>query len=224
MMRAWTFTARGTPSAVLKLRADLPRPTPSQLHADEVIVKVSHVAIEQGLALLMELAPHINSKPWIPGQDFSGIVDSVGSNVTHLRPGDPVFGSGDPKSWAKWGSKYNGLLVEYAILPAAHVVLKPPNISFAAAATLTCNGCTAVQFTELVNMKKGDRVLITGASGGLGTVMLQVARAVVGNEGTIVGTCSAANEEFVKKLGADEVSKSQWASSSSCDYWLILVR
>src|SRR6185437_10958164 len=110
-MRAWTFTTRGPPPAVLQLRDDLPKPTPAQLHSDEVIIIVSHVAIEQGLAILMSLVPHINSKPWIPGQDFSGIVESVGSGVTHLRPGDPVFGSGDPKGWVKWGSRYNGLLV-----------------------------------------------------------------------------------------------------------------
>ncbi|KEF59922.1 uncharacterized protein A1O9_04770 [Exophiala aquamarina CBS 119918] len=205
MMRGWTFTRRGTPSAVLKLRSDLPKPTPAQLHADEVIVKVSHVAIDQGVAALMGLFPHLNSKPWIPGLDFSGVVDAVGSNVTHVRPGDMVFGSPNPKANPLWGRKYNGTIVEYAILPAGLVVRKPPNISIEAASTLACNGCTAVQFIELAGMKRGDRVLITGASGGLGTLMIQAVRAAVGDEGTIVGTCSVANEELVKKLGANEV-------------------
>lgn len=209
MMRGWTFTTRGPPSAVLRLRSDLPKPTAAQLLTDEVIVKVSHVAIDQGVAVLMGLVPHLNSKPWIPGLDFSGVIDAVGSSVTHVRPGDMVFGSPNPKANPLWGRKYNGMIVEYAVLPAGHVIRKPPNISIEAASTLACNGCTAVQFTELAAMKRGDRVLITGASGGLGTLMIQAVRAVVGDEGTIVGTCSAANEEFVKKLGANEVSRSQ---------------
>jgi len=210
MMRGWTFTSRGTPSTVLKLRSDLPKPTAAQLHADEVIVKVSHVAIDQGLAVIIGMMPHLNSKPWIPGLDFSGIVDNVGSSVTHVRPGDMVFGSPNPKANPLWGRQYNGTIVEYAILPACQVVRKPPNISIEAASTLACNGCTAVQFIAMAGMKRGDRVLITGASGGLGTLMVQAVRAAVGSEGTIVGTCSAANEELVRKLGANEVSGPQW--------------
>ncbi len=205
-MRGWVFTARGPPAAVLKLRDDLPRPTAADLRADEVLVKVSHVGLFLGFALMMALIPHVNSKPWIPAHDFSGVVEATGAKVTNVRAGDPVFGGPDPKVFMRWGSRYNGVLVEYAILPAAQVVRKPDNISFAAAATLPGNGCTAVQFVEKTGMKKGDRVLITAASGGLGTLMVQVARAVVGKEGSVVGTCSAPNEEMVKKLGADEVS------------------
>jgi NADPH:quinone reductase-like Zn-dependent oxidoreductase len=205
-MRGWTYTARGRPAAVLKLRDDLPRPTAADLRPDEVLVKVSHVGLFQGFAVMMGMIPHMNQKPWIPANDFSGTVEATGSKVTNVRPGDAVFGGPDPKLFMRWGSRYNGMLVEYAVLPAAQVVRKPDNISLAAAATVPGNGCTAVQFVALAKMKKGDRVLITAASGGLGTVMVQVARAVVGKEGLVVGSCSAPNEELVKKLGADEVS------------------
>lgn len=223
-MRAWAYTSRGTPGEVLRLRTDLPKPLPAELHADEVIVKVAYVALDQGQSVIMRVFPHFNSKPWFPGLDFSGVVEAVGSNVTHVQPGDPVFGSPDPKAFLKWGRKYNGMLVEYAFLPAAQVVRKPTNISLASASTLATNGCTAFQFIDLVNMKEGDRVLITGASGGLGTLMVQVARAIVGKDGTIVGTCSAPNAELVKKLGADEVRRPEMAAASSTHHLLDLHR
>lgn len=213
-MRGWAHTSRGTPAAVLTLRTDLPKPMAADLRADEVIVKVSYVALDQGQSIIIQVLPHLRSKPWIPGLDFSGIVEAVGSNVTHVQPGDPVLGSPNPKSAS---NRYTGMLVEYAILPAAQVVRKPPNISLAAASTVATNGCTAFQFIRMVGMKKGDRVLITGASGGLGTLLVQVVRSVVGKEGTIVGSCSAANEQLVKNLGADEVRRPQFAAGSSFD-------
>lgn len=205
-MRAWIFTVRGPPSAVLKLRDDFPRPTPDLLEPDEILVKVSHVAIFQGFAAIMAILPHFNSNPWIPATDFSGVVEAVGSKVQNVKAGDAVFGSPDPKTLNNWGSRYNGMLAEYAILPSNQVVRKPDNISFEAACTLAGDGCTAVQFCEITNLKKGDRVLITAASGALGSLTAQVVRGIVGSEGTIVGTCSAANEELVKGVGADEVS------------------
>lgn len=214
-MRGWAHTARGTPADVLTLRTDLPKPMPADLRADEVIVKVSYVALDPGQSLIIQLLPHLRSRPWIPGLDFSGIVESVGSNVTHVQPGDPVLGSPNPKSLS---GRYTGMLVEYALLPAELVVRKPPNVSLAAASTVATNGCTAFQFMRMVGMKKGDHVLITGASGGLGTLLVQVVRSVVGKEGTIVGTCSAANEQLVKNLGADEVRRTQFAAGNCLDH------
>jgi NADPH:quinone reductase-like Zn-dependent oxidoreductase len=212
-MRGWTFTARGPPSAVLRLRSDLPRPTPNQLDANEVLVKVSHVAVFQGFAALMNIIPHVNSNLWIPCSDFSGVIEAVGHNVHSLRPGDAVFGSPDPKALMRWGSKYNGMLVDYAILPANQVVKRPDNISFESAAGLAGNGCTALQFCAKTGIKKGDSVLVTGASGGLGSIVLQVVRDIVGTEGRIVAVCSGANAELVKGLGADEVSAFGWPGS-----------
>jgi NADPH:quinone reductase-like Zn-dependent oxidoreductase len=204
-MRAWTFTCRGTPSSVLILRDDLRRPTPEQLGAQDILVKVSHVAVFQGFAAIMNIAPHFNSKIWIPESNFSGVIEAVGSDVDRLKVGDAVFGCPDPKKYLQRGTKYNGVMAEYAIVPASQAVKKPDNISFDAAAGLAGNGCTALQFCEKAGIKKGDRVLITAASGGLGSIAVQIVRTFVGDAGTIIGVCSAANAELVRSLGADEV-------------------
>ena len=86
------------------------------------------------------------------------------------------------------------------------MVRKPEGLSFASAAGLGGNGCTAVQFCGVLGLRRGMKVLVTGASGSTGSLTLQVARAVVGKEGSVWGTCSGVNEELVKGLGADEVS------------------
>ncbi len=204
-MRAWTFTRRGTPQSVLQLRDDLPKPTPSMLAPHDVLVKVSHVAVFQGFAAIMGIIPHINSYPWIPECNFSGVLEAIGSDIHHLKGGDAVFGCPDPKVYTRRGTKYNGMMAEYAIVPADQVVKKPENISFAAAAGLTGDGCTALQFVQKAKVRKGDRVLIIGASGGLGSIVLQIVKEIVGKEGAVVGVCSGANAELVKGLGADEV-------------------
>ena len=217
-MRAWTFTTRGPPSEVLKLRGDFPRPTPEQLAAHDVLIKVSHVAVFQPFALLLSILPHLNSNPWIPESFFSGVVEAVGSGVKDLSPGQAVFGSPDPKAYLRGGTKYNGMLAEYAIVPAAQVVKKPENISFDAAVGLALDGCTALQFCDKLRLEKGDKILITGASGGLGTITVQIARIIVGKEGTIVAICSAANAELVKNLGVDEVTTKRQFSRGNFGY------
>jgi NADPH:quinone reductase-like Zn-dependent oxidoreductase len=207
-MRAWTFTTRGPPSSVLKLRSDLPRPSPSDLRPNEVLVRITHVGIFQGFAALMAILPHFTSTPWIPATDFSGLIVATGSGVTHVVSGDAVFGSPDPKRYLR-DTRYNGVLVEYAILPGSAVVRKPVGMSFASAAGLGGNGCTAVQFCGVLGLRRGMKVLVTGASGSTGSLTLQVVRAVVGKEGSVWGTCSGVNEELVKGLGADGVSRSE---------------
>lgn len=204
-MRGWTFTTRGTPSDALNLRTDLPRPDTSDLQPHEVLVRITHVGIFQGFAALMGILPHFTNNPWIPASDFAGLILATGSSVKHVVSGDAVFGSPDPKRYLR-DSRYNGVLVEYAILPATAVVKKPAGISFASAAGLGGNGCTAVQFCAIAGMRKGQKVLVTGASGSTGSLTLQVAKAVVGKEGSVWGTCSGVNEELVKGLGADGVS------------------
>ena len=211
-MRGWTFNTRGAPTSILNLRADLPRPDPSSLRPNEVLVRITHVGIFQGFAALMAILPHFTSNPWIPASDFSGLIVATGSSTTHVGLGDAVFGSPDPKRYLR-DTRYNGVLVEYAILPATAVVKKPARVSFESAAGLGGNGCTAVQFSEVAGLRKGMKVLVTGASGSTGSLTLQVAKAVVGKEGRVWGTCSGTNEELVKGLGADGVSRRGWRRS-----------
>ena len=123
------------------------------------------------------------------GTDFAGTVAAVGRDVTHLRPGDEVFGRGDR-------------LAEYTCARPA-IALKPANLTFEEAAAAPLAGLTALQaLRDHGQLKAGQKVLINGASGGVGTFGVQIAKAL-GAEVTAV--CSAANVDVVRSLGADRV-------------------
>ena len=126
------------------------------------------------------------------GTDFAGVVEEVGSRVTMFRVGDEVFGAAP------------GAFAEYlTVQETAGVVLKPPGVSFADAATLAVAGCTALQAVrDHGNMKSGDRVLVNGASGGVGTFAVQVAKALGGE---VTAVCSTGNVELVRSIGAGAV-------------------
>ena len=123
------------------------------------------------------------------GVDFAGIVEAVGKDVTDLEPGDEVFGG------------RNGAFAEY--VSAKSVVKKPANVSFEQAATMGIAGSTALQgLRDNANVQPGDRVLINGASGGVGTLAIQVAKALGGHVTAVVGP---RNVEQARALGADRV-------------------
>lgn len=211
-MRGWVFRSRGPPAQVLKLETDLPRPTAESLAPHDVLIKVRYSAVFQGMALLMSMLPHFNNKPWIAEATYSGVVEAVGSQVDGLQAGDEVFGGLSPNIMLKYG----GTLAEHIVLPDEVVVRKPANLSFEGAGGIAPNVVTAQQLIDVAKVKKGGRVLITGASSGTGTTVVQVARDAVGVDGLVVGTCSSKNEQLVKSLGVDEVSSSRAAHSSHC--------
>lgn len=99
-----------------------------------------------------------------------------------------------------------GALAEYVVVPAENVVLKPEGVSMEEAAGLPIAGVTALSCMDLARVKKGERVLVNGSSGGIGSLVLQLAKQAAGSEGTVVAVCSGRNLEMVKGLGADEVS------------------
>jgi NADPH:quinone reductase-like Zn-dependent oxidoreductase len=203
-MRGWVFRTRGTPADVLKLETDLPQPTANSLGSHEVLVKVKYAALFQGSAAMMTFIPHFNDKPWVAENSYSGTVVATGAEVEHVVVDDAVFGG----FAADVLRKYGGVLAEYVVLPDNVVTRKPSNVSLKDIAGMGTGGVTAMQFAEAAELKQGDRVLITGASGGTGTLVVQAARAAVGDEGLVVGTCSAANEQLVKDLGVHEVGLS----------------
>jgi len=131
-------------------------------------------------------------KPAVVGTDFAGIVESVGSRVTRYRPGDEVFGA------------VRGAFAEYAAVPnETAVARKPAGVSFEDAGTLAVAATTALQAVrDHGGVAQGQRVLVNGASGGVGTFAVQIARAF-GAEVTAV--CSTRNVEVVRGLGADHV-------------------
>jgi NADPH:quinone reductase-like Zn-dependent oxidoreductase len=127
----------------------------------------------------------------VPGTDLAGVVEAVGKDVTRLRPGDEVFG------WSV------GAFAEYACTPEDHLVPKPANLTFDQAAAFPIAATTALQgLRDWGQLRAGQTVLVIGASGGVGTFAVQIAKAL-GAE--VTGVCSTRNVEMVRSIGADHV-------------------
>jgi NADPH:quinone reductase-like Zn-dependent oxidoreductase len=146
----------------------------------------------RGAPLPMRLATGLfRPKPGVPGYDVAGSVESVGSRVTKFQVGDAVFGGG------------RGTCAEYAAIPQERLAPKPANLTFEQAAAVPIAGLAALHgLRDAGKLKSGQRVLINGASGGVGTFAVQIAKVLGAN---VTGVCSSANVQMVKSLGADHV-------------------
>jgi NADPH:quinone reductase-like Zn-dependent oxidoreductase len=192
-MQAVAFARYGGPE-VLQVRV-LPVPEP---HGAEVRVRVRASTvnpidwkIRRGKMRLV-MPAHF---PRIGGWDLAGEVDKVGPRVTGLAPGDAVMGIADPRG--------NGAHADFCVVAARFLVQKPPALSYAQAAALMGSGITALQMVrEQGRTKAGERVLVIGASGGVGHLAVQVAKA---DGARVAAVCSARNEGFVTDLGAEAV-------------------
>jgi NADPH:quinone reductase-like Zn-dependent oxidoreductase len=166
----------------------------------EVLIKVKAISINPVDYKARESEGMLNAvlgpeKPWILGWDISGSVEALGENVTGYKVGDSVFGMinfpGHGKGYA-----------EYVAAPITHIAKKPENVTDEEAAAATLAALTAWQaIVTNAKIKKGDRVLIHGAAGGVGHYAVQFAKHL---EAYVIGTASAKNREFVLGLGADE--------------------
>ncbi|MGV8911426.1 MAG: NAD(P)-dependent alcohol dehydrogenase [Rhodoglobus sp.] len=194
-MRAAVQHRYGPPSVLETREVGIPLPG-----RGDVLVKVGAAAVHPGDYFVMTGEPYVvrlafglrRPRQGIPGRDLAGVVVAVGKDVTALRPGDKVFG---------WSTA--GTLAEYACVPADNLVSVPANVSVAAAATVPTSGLTALQaLCNIANIQPGQTVLITGASGGVGSFAVQIAKAF-GAE--VTGVCSTRNLELVRSLGADHV-------------------
>ncbi len=184
------------PEDVLRL-AEIDRPAMGE---DEVLVRVRAASVDRGTWHLMTGLPKLmrimgfglrRPKAPNPGRSLAGIVDAVGKNVTEFKPGDEVYGTCDA-SFAEYALAHVGLLAR-----------KPANLSFEQAATVPVSAVTALQgVRDRAQVKPGEKVLIIGASGGVGTFALQIAKAF-GAE--VTGVCSTAKMDLVRALGADHV-------------------
>ena len=184
----------GSPD-VLELK-DIDKPA---IRDDEVLVRVRAAAVNppdwagvHGVPYIVRLAFGLRRpKRGVRGADMAGVVDSVGKNVTRLRVGDEVFGRGV------------GTFAEYAVAPEKLLVPKPAAITFEQAAAVPMSGVTALQaLRDSGGIQPGQKVLIVGAGGGIGTFAVQIARSF-GAE--VTGVCSASKQELVRALGADHV-------------------
>ena len=192
-MKAIVHCEYGGPE-VLTL-ADVEKPTPVD---NQVLVKVRAASVNpldltiRGLWLLRPLSGLRKPKDTRVGVDYAGTVEAVGKNVTQFKPGDEVFGG------------KNGAIAEYVcVLADRSVVLKPANMTFEQAASVPVAAITALQgLRDKGKIQAGQKVLVNGASGGVGTFAVQIAKSF-GTE--VTGVCSTHNVDLVRSIGADHV-------------------
>ncbi len=184
------------PEEVLRLE-EIARPA---IAADEILVRVQAASVDRGtwhlmagLAYPMRLAGFGFRRPKAPnpGRSLAGTVESAGQDVTEFGPGDEVYGTCD------------GSFAQYARARAGRLAPKPANLSFEQAAAVPVSGLTALQAVrDRAKVQAGQKVLIIGASGGVGTFAVQIAKAF-GAE--VTGVCSTAKTDLVLAIGADHV-------------------
>ena len=194
IMKAIRFCEYGSPD-VLKLE-EIEKPVPKD---NEVLVRVRAASLNSLEAVIIRdlwISRLVSGlrKPKVTrfGRDFAGVVEAVGKDVTEFKVGDEVFG-------VKWGA-----IAEYVcVLEQRAIVLKPANISFEQAGAVGVAGLTALQgLRDAGKIHAGQKVLINGASGGVGTFALQIAKAF---DTEITAVCSTRNVEMARTLGADHV-------------------
>lgn len=185
----------GPPSVLESSRVGVPQAGPG-----DVLVRVGAAAVHLGDYFIMTGEPRVvrlvfglrRPRHGIPGRDLAGVVAAVGKGVTMLRPGDEVFG---------WSTE--GTLAEYACVPANNLAPVPTNLSVVDAAAVPTSAMTALQaLRKIANVQPGQTVLVTGASGGVGSFAVQIAK-VFGAE--VTGVCSTRNLDLVRSLGADHI-------------------
>jgi NADPH:quinone reductase-like Zn-dependent oxidoreductase len=200
-MKAVVQRAYGDPEQVLGL-AEVEPPSAG---ADDVLIRVKATSVNTpdwiavaGVPYILRLQSGLRrpSNP-VRGSDVAGVVEEVGSDVTGLRPGDEVFGS----IWEN--RRAPGAFAELTVAPEAQLIVKPADLSFADAGAAVMSGLTALAaMRDVGRVGPESRVLINGASGGVGTFAVQIAK-TLGAE--VTGVCSTRNIELVRSLGADHV-------------------
>lgn len=194
LMKAIVINAYGSPDVV-----ELKEVTRPAIKDDEVLVRVHAASLNAGDVFALKGSPWLIrltiglNKPnnYILGWDMAGRVEAVGSRVTRFKPGDEVFAS------------CQGSLAEYAHVAEDKLALKPANLTFEQAAAVPTAAVTALLgLRDAGQLQPGQKVLINGASGGVGTFAVQIAK-VLGTE--VTGVCSTRNVDLVRSLGADHV-------------------
>jgi NADPH:quinone reductase-like Zn-dependent oxidoreductase len=187
-MKAVVYNKKGVPDKLVYCDVEKPKPT-----SNEVLVQISAVSVNamDYRSMSMGMIP----KSRIFGADIAGRVESVGNNIRQFKPGDEVIGD-----LSDHGS---GGFAEYAVAPEKALTLKPANISFEEAAAIPVAATTALRaLRDKGNIQEGQKVLIVGSSGGVGTFAVQLAKYY----GAIVcAVCSSRNVEQSLSFGADKV-------------------
>ncbi|MHA1910939.1 MAG: NAD(P)-dependent alcohol dehydrogenase [Candidatus Kariarchaeaceae archaeon] len=207
-MKAIVYTKFGGPEVLQLKEVEIPTPKDK-----EILVAIHAATVGFGdlfardltykkFAMPAPLYPMVKimfgirkPKKKILGSEFSGVVEAIGKDVTLFKKGDEVFG---------YPGINMGCYAEYICVPeGGSVAMKPTNLTHAEAAVIPYGGVTALSLLRKMNIQLGQKILINGASGGIGSAAVQIAKAHLGAE--VTGVCSTPRLEFVKALGADKV-------------------
>mgnify|MGYP003381937953 FL=1 len=201
-MKAVVYERYGPPEVLQLQEVDEPTPKDNEVliktHATTVTSgdwRVRSLNVPAGFGLMTRLVFGV-SRPKQPilGTELAGVIESVGNDVKKFKVGDQVFAFSDTAM---------GCHAEYKCMPEdGAVALKPPNLTFEEAAALSFGGTTALDFFRRGRLQNGERVLVNGASGAVGTAAVQLAKHFGAD---VTGVCSTANLELVRSLGASHV-------------------
>jgi NADPH:quinone reductase-like Zn-dependent oxidoreductase len=195
-MRAIMQEQYGRADQVLELR-DVEQPAVGE---HDVLIRVRAAGVDPGVWHLMTGLPYMvrlgyglrAPRTRVRGVDVAGVVEALGTNVTRFRPGDEVY-----------GTTMKGSFAEFARAPEEKLARKPSNLTFEQAAAVPVSGGTALQsLRDKGRIRPGQRVLVTGASGGVGSFAVQLAKALGGH---VTGVCSTSKVDMVLSIGADDV-------------------
>ncbi|KAK7266113.1 hypothetical protein RIF29_18753 [Crotalaria pallida] len=198
-IKAWIYSEYGKTQEVLKLDANIPIPETKE---DQVLIKVVAAGLnpldyERTLGYYQSFSTPL---PAVPGYDVAGEVVKIGSQVTKFKIGDEVYG--DINEIALQNLKTIGSLAEYTTAEEKVLAHKPSNLSFAEAAGLPAAILTAYQGLERIEFSAGKSILVLGGAGGVGTLVIQIAKNVFGAS-KIAATASTTKLELLRELGAD---------------------
>ena len=196
-MKAVVYTEYGAAEVLKVKRIIKPIPKPN-----EILIRMKATAVNSGDIRLRKADPFgvrlffglFNPRIHVLGSVFSGVIESVGTDVTLFKVGDEVFGSTDMRF---------GSYAEYLSMPEnGAMAFKPVNMTHSEAAAIPFGGVTALHFIKKANIKKGQRILVNGASGAVGTAAVQLAKYYGGH---VTAVCSPSAMDMVTTIGADEV-------------------